>query len=73
MKTIVFQVSEGDPTFSRGGGGGPTFSRGGGGFYMLICIETHRTCDFPGGVRTPTPPPLDPHMGEDSDDAKKKG
>ena len=23
---------------------------------MLICIETHRTCDFPGaGVRTPAP------------------
>ena len=29
---------------------------------MLICIETHRTCDFPGGgVRTPIPP-LDPHL-----------
>ena len=24
---------------------------------MLICIETHRTCDFPGEVRTPYPPP----------------
>ena len=27
--------------------------------------ETHITCDFPGGggVRTPYPPPLDPHVG----------
>ena len=37
-----------DPTFSMGGGG-PTFSRGGGGVQMLISIETHITCDFPGG------------------------
>ena len=33
--------------------GGPTFSRGGGGsrvqLLMLISIETHITCDFPGG------------------------
>ena len=42
--------------FSRGGGGG-----GGGGGQMLISIETHVTCDFPGG-RTPYPPPLDPHL-----------
>ena len=40
----------------RGGGGGvqhfpggPTFSRDGG-IYMLICIETHKTCDFPVGL-----------------------
>ena len=32
--------------------GGPTFSRGGG-VQMLISIETHITCDFPG-----PPPPL---------------
>ena len=47
------------PTFSGGGGGGggggPTFSRGsnffqGWGIYMLICIETHKTCDFPVGL-----------------------
>ena len=44
------------PTFSGGGGegvqhfpGGPTFSRDGG-IYMLICIETHKTCDFPVGL-----------------------
>ena len=28
---------------------------------LLIPIETHITCDFPGGVRTPVPP-LDPHL-----------
>ena len=31
---------------------------GGGGVQMLISIETHMTCDFPGvggGVRTPIP------------------
>ena len=30
-----------------GGGGGPTFSRGGSN--SLFPIETHITCDFPGG------------------------
>ena len=45
-----------------GGGGG-----GGGWVQMLISIETYRTCDFPGQVLTPyPPPPLDPLM-EDSD------
>ena len=36
--------------------GGPTFQGGGGGsrVQVLISIETHITCDFPGGgVRTP--------------------
>ena len=28
---------------------------------MLVCIETHRTCDFPGGP-DPLSPPLDPHL-----------
>ena len=62
-KTIIFQ----EPKFPGGGGGrgfqnvqgGPTFSRGGGGVQMLISIETHITCDFPGlgggGVRPLTP------------------
>ena len=27
-----------------------------------VSIETHITCDFPGGVGTPNPP-LDPHVG----------
>ena len=33
--------------------GGPTFSRG---VQMLISIETHITCDFPGGGPDPLPP-----------------
>ena len=40
----------------QGGGGGPTFSRVGGGSYCLFPIETHITCDFPGGFWTPCPP-----------------
>ena len=50
------------PKFQRGSNifqGGPTFSRGGGGgeVQMLISIETHITCDFPGGVvQTPYSP-----------------
>ena len=52
--------------FQRGsnifqGGGGPTFSRGGGGSNCLYPIETHITCDFPGGSGPPDPP-LDPHL-----------
>ena len=42
--------------------GGSTFFQGGGGSNCLFPIETHITCDFPGGVRTPCPPPLDPHL-----------
>ena len=47
----------------RGGGGVSNLFQGGGrglGVQMLI-LETHRTFDFPGGVRT-LYPPLDPHM-----------
>ena len=41
---------------------GPTFSRGGGGgSNCLFPIETHITCDFPGGSGPPVPP-LDPHL-----------
>ena len=43
-----YNIFQGGPTFSLGGGGG------GGGVQMLISIETHMTCDFP-GVRTPYP------------------
>ena len=54
-KTIIFQ----------GFGGGPTFSRrvqrfpggGGGGSNCFFPIETHITCDFPGGSGPPVPPP----------------
>ena len=42
--------------------GGPTFSRRGGGSNCLFPIETHITCDFPGGSGPPVPPPLDPHL-----------
>ena len=41
----------GGPTFSRGGGGG------GGGSNSLFPIETHITCDFPGGGSGPPVPP----------------
>ena len=54
-KTIIFLGF-------RGGGeqlpGGQTFSREG--VQMLISIEIHITCDFPGGSRPPIPP-LDGH------------
>ena len=42
--------------------GGPTFSRGGP--KCLFPIETHITCDFPGGGSGPPvpPPPPDPHF-----------
>ena len=46
-----FKVPEGVQHFPGGGGGG-----GGGGSNCLFPIETHITCDFPGGVRTPCPP-----------------
>ena len=36
-----------DQTFSMGEGAG-----GGGGGVQMLILETHRTCDFPGGVRT---------------------
>ena len=62
-KTFIFKGFRGGPTFSRGratfsmGGGGGR--GGGGGVQWVISIETHITCDFPGG---PHIPPLDPHM-----------
>ena len=54
-KSIIFQSFRGVPTFSRGRGRGPTFSN------CLFPIETHITCDFPGGSGPPVPP-LDPHL-----------
>ena len=41
------QPFPGGPTFSRGGGGG--------GVQMLISIETHISCEFPGGSGPPIP------------------
>ena len=47
-KTIIFKGFRGGPTFSRGEG---NFFHGGwgGGVQWEISIETHITCDFPGG------------------------
>ena len=56
-KSIIFQGSRGGPTFSGGGGGSNFFQ---GGSNCLFPIETHITCDFPGGP-DPLSPPLDPH------------
>ena len=56
-KTIILKVSEGVQLFQ---GGRATFSMGGG--QWVISIETHITCDFPGGGGGPHIPPLDPHM-----------
>ena len=42
-------TSFGGSNVFQGGGGG-------GGSNCLFPIETHITCDFPGGVRTPCPP-----------------
>ena len=48
----IFKVPEGVQHFP--GGGGSNFFQGGSN--CLFPIETHITCDFPGGVRTPCPP-----------------
>ena len=56
-KTIIFQGSRGGPTFSMGV---QLFQ---GGSNCLFPIETHITCDFPGGGGVQTPcPHLDPHL-----------
>ena len=47
-----FNIFQGVQLFPGGGGGESN---------CLFPIETHITCDFPGGVRTPCPP-LDPHL-----------
>ena len=55
MKYIIFKGSRGGPTFSRGVGV-QLFSRGGGS-NCLFPIETHITCDFPGGGGSGPPVP----------------
>ena len=42
------------------------------GIQMLIYIEPHTTCDFPGGSRPPIPP-LDPHMNRGAVKLIEKG
>ena len=54
-KTILFQGSRGGPAFFN------IFHGGGGGVQMIVSIETHITCDFPGRVWTPYPPSGSPH------------
>ena len=49
-----FKVLEGVQHFP--GGGGSNFFQGGGGSNCLFSIETHITCDFPGGSGPPVPP-----------------
>ena len=52
--------------------GGFQLFPGGGGSNRLFPIQTHITCDFPGGVRTPCPPPpLDPHLDDYTKDKNK--
>ena len=56
-----FKVLEGVQHFP----GGSNFYQRGGGSNCFFPIETHITCDFPGGGRGRTPcppPPLDPHL-----------
>ena len=58
------RFKRGSNIFQGGGGGGG----GGSNFFQrgsncLFPIETHMTCDFPGGGGSaPCPPPLDPHL-----------
>ena len=65
-----FQGSRGGPTFSRGKGG--NIFQVGGGSNCLFPIETHITCDFPGGVQTTCPPPPDPHLEHQQSQESRK-
>ena len=53
------RFQRGSNIFQGGGGGGFQFFPGGSN--CLYPIETHITCDFPGGS-VPPDPPLDPHL-----------
>ena len=46
--------------FSKGPERVQHFLGGGGGVQMLIFIQSHITCDFPGGDPDPLPPPPPP-------------
>ena len=64
-KLSFFKVPEGVQHFPGGGGGGVQhypggshfFQGGGGGSNCLFPLETHITCDFPGGGSGPSVPP----------------
>ena len=59
-KSIIFQGFRGSNIFQ--GGGGVQLFQGGGGFQVVISIETHITCDFPGeGSGTPILPSESAH------------
>ena len=62
-KNIIFQVSGGGPSLSRGGGG-PTFSRGGG-VELLIPYRDPYNLWFSGGSGPPVPPPSGSALGCD--------
>ena len=64
---VLFQRNLYFPRIQRGSNifqGCPTFSKG---VQMLISIETHITCDFPGGGGPGLFPPLDPRMNSTED------
>ena len=54
---LFFSLQSGSNGFITEGRRGSNFFQG-----MGVSKETHITCDFPWGVRTPNPP-LDPHVG----------
>ena len=64
QRKLYFSNYRGGPTFLGEGGGGSRVQ-------VLISIETHITCDFPGGGGGPDPlsSPLDPHMVSSPDNS----
>ena len=58
---LFYNFTEGVQWLFQGNYNFPRFQRGSNIFQMLISIETHLTCDFPGGSGHLSPP-LDPHM-----------
>ena len=68
LSMVYFKEIYNFTRFRGGGGGGgvrpiprgQTFSMGAG--VQMLILETHRTCNFPGGVRTLYPPSGSAHM-----------